>query len=110
MSRTTARAAAMQLIYEKTAGGQGGEDTLRMVYDELREMPMPGSGKVGENEPEMMWATTMNPETRRLIKVMPEDAARTAEYFDLLLGNNLAGRKNHIAENGYKYLDMADVS
>ena len=52
MSRTTARAAAMQLIYEKTAGGQGGEDTPRVGYDELREMPMPGSGKVGENEPE----------------------------------------------------------
>jgi len=65
---------------------------------------------LGENEPEMMWATTMNPETRRLIKVMPEDAERTAMYFDLLLGDNLAGRKDHIAENGYKYLDMADVS
>ena len=51
MSRKTARAAAMQLIYEKTAGGQGGEDTLRMVYDELREAPMPGSGTVGESEP-----------------------------------------------------------
>ena len=49
----------------------------------------------------MMWMTTMNPETRRLIKVMPEDAARTAEVFDLLLGDNLAGRKDHIAENGY---------
>ena len=65
---------------------------------------------LGENEPEMMWATTMNPQTRRLIKVMPEDAERTREYFDLLLGDNLTGRKNHIAENGYKYLDMADVS
>ena len=52
MSRKTARAAAMQMIFEKTAGGQGGEDTLRMVYDELREMPMPGAPKVGENEPE----------------------------------------------------------
>jgi N utilization substance protein B len=51
MSRTTARAAAMQMIFEKTAGGQGGEDTLRMVYDELREMPMPGVDKVGKNEP-----------------------------------------------------------
>jgi DNA gyrase subunit B len=65
---------------------------------------------LGENEPEMMWATTMNPDTRRLIKVMPEDAERTKEYFDLLLGDNLLGRKNHISENGYKYLDMADVS
>ncbi len=65
---------------------------------------------LGENDPEMMWLTTMNPETRRLIKVMPEDAIRTAEVFDLLLGDNLQGRKDHIAENGYKYLDMADIS
>ncbi len=65
---------------------------------------------LGENEAEMMWLTTMNPETRRLIKVMPEDAARTSMYFDLLLGDNLAGRKNHIAENGYKYLELADLS
>ncbi len=65
---------------------------------------------LGENEPEMMWMTTMNPETRRLIKVMPEDAARTAEVFDLLLGENLQGRKDHIADNGYKYLDQVDVS
>ena len=65
---------------------------------------------LGENEPDMMWLTTMNPETRRLIKVMPEDAERTAQVFDLLLGNNLQGRKDHIADNGYKYLDMADIS
>ena len=65
---------------------------------------------LGENEPEMMWMTTMNPATRRLIKVMPEDAARMAEVFDLLLGNNLTGRKDHIAEVGYKYLDLADIS
>ena len=65
---------------------------------------------LGENEPEMMWMTTMNPATRRLIKVMPEDAARMAEVFDLLLGNNLSGRKDHIAEVGYKYLDLADIS
>ena len=65
---------------------------------------------LGENEPDMMWLTTMNPETRRLIRVMPEDAARTAEVFDLLLGDNLQGRKDHIADNGYKYLEMADIS
>ena len=58
----------------------------------------------------MMWMTTMNPETRRLIKVMPEDAERTAYYFDLLLGDNLAGRKEHIAEHGYEFLDLADIS
>ena len=65
---------------------------------------------LGENEPDMMWLTTMNPETRRLIKVMPEDVARTAQVFDLLLGDNLQGRKDHIAENGYKYLELADIS
>ena len=65
---------------------------------------------LGENEPDMMWLTTMNPETRRLIRVMPEDVERTAAVFDLLLGDNLQGRKDHIAENGYKYLDMADIS
>ncbi len=65
---------------------------------------------LGENEPEMMWMTTMNPETRRLIKVMPEDVERTLEVFELLLGDNLTGRKEHISENGYKYLDLADIS
>ena len=65
---------------------------------------------LGENEPDMMWLTTMNPETRRLIKVMPEDVARTGQVFDLLLGDDLQGRKNHIADNGYKYLELADIS
>ena len=65
---------------------------------------------LGENEPEMMWLTTMNPASRRLIKVMPEDAEKTALYFDLLLGDNLAGRKDYIAENGSQYLDLADLS
>lgn len=65
---------------------------------------------LGENDAEMMWLTTMNPETRRLIKVTPEDAKRTGEVFDLLLGDNLAGRKEHIANHGYEYLDELDVS
>jgi len=65
---------------------------------------------LGENDPDMMWLTTMNPETRRLVKVMPEDAEATARMFDLLLGDDLAGRKTHIAENGYKFLDLADIS
>ena len=65
---------------------------------------------LGENDPEMMWLTTMNPESRRLIKVEPEDAERTAAVFDLLLGDNLAGRKEHIAEHGAEYLDELDLS
>jgi len=64
---------------------------------------------LGENEPEMMWQTTMNPKTRRLIKVCPEDAAKTSEIFDLLLGDNLAGRKLHIEKDGHLYLDMLDI-
>ena len=64
---------------------------------------------LGENEPEMMWQTTMNPETRRLIQVMPEDAEKTLDVFDMLLGDNLAGRKAHIETNGYRYLDMLDI-
>ncbi|MCI8816282.1 MAG: DNA topoisomerase [Angelakisella sp.] len=65
---------------------------------------------LGENEPDMMWLTTMNPETRRLIKVMPDDVEETARMFDLLLGDNLAGRKEYIAEFGSQYLEMADIS
>ena len=65
---------------------------------------------LGENEPEMMNLTTMNPATRRLIKVLPADARNTASVFDLLLGDNLSGRKDFIAQNGYLYLDAADVS
>ena len=65
---------------------------------------------LGENEPDMMWLTTMNPATRRLIKVMPMDAEKTAQTFDLLLGDNLQGRKDHIAEDGHLFLELADIS
>lgn len=64
---------------------------------------------LGENEPEMMWQTTMNPATRRLIQVLAEDDARMKEMFDLLLGDNLSGRKQHIEEEGHLYLDMLDL-
>lgn len=65
---------------------------------------------LGENQPDMMNLTTMNPETRRLIKILPSDAEQTAEVFDMLLGDNLQGRKDHIAEVGYLYVDEADLS
>jgi DNA gyrase subunit B len=65
---------------------------------------------LGENDPEMMSLTTMNPETRRLIRVMPADIEQTAASFDLFLGDNLSGRKEYIASNGYKYLELADIS
>lgn len=64
---------------------------------------------LGENEPEMMWQTTMNPETRRLIQVTAEDDAKMKETFDLLLGDNLSGRKQHIEDSGHLYLDMLDL-
>ena len=65
---------------------------------------------LGENQPDMMNLTTMNPATRRLIKVMPSDAQKTADMFDLLLGDNLQGRKDFIADYGYMYIDDADLS
>lgn len=65
---------------------------------------------LGENQPEMMWQTTMNPETRRLIKVMPEDASETKEIFDLLLGDNLTGRKDYIRNYGKSYFEFLDLS
>ncbi|MBQ2085902.1 MAG: DNA topoisomerase [Oscillospiraceae bacterium] len=65
---------------------------------------------LGENEPDMMWLTTMNPATRRLIKVTPADAEETATMFDILLGDNLAGRKEYIALHGNEYLEELDVS
>lgn len=64
---------------------------------------------LGENEPDMMSLTTMNPETRRLIKVTPTDAARTAQMFEILLGNDLEGRKEYIREHGAEYLEAADI-
>ena len=107
-------------LFEITCRVKGGEKTWfayseREKADILKEL----SGKkvnvqrskgLGENDPEMMWMTTMNPETRRLIRVLPEDAEETARVFDLLLGDNLSGRKDYIAENGCRYLDMIDVS
>ncbi len=65
---------------------------------------------LGENEPEMMWQTTMNPESRKLVRVIGDEIERTMEVFDLLLGDNLQGRKSFIEENGHKYMDMVDIS
>lgn len=65
---------------------------------------------LGENDPEMMWQTTMNPETRRLIKVLPDDNEITRQFFDLLLGDNLQGRKDYISEHGHEFMEMLDVS
>ena len=97
---------------EKTWFAYSDAEKNEIVNGELagKKCTINRSKGLGENEPDMMWLTTMNPATRRLIKVMPEDVERTAQVFDLLLGDNLQGRKDHIAENGYKYLELADIS
>ncbi|MBE6972862.1 MAG: DNA topoisomerase [Ruminococcaceae bacterium] len=97
---------------EKTWFAYSDKEKNDIVNGELagKKCTINRSKGLGENDPDMMWLTTMNPETRRLIKVMPEDVEATAQAFDLLLGDDLQGRKNHIAENGYKYLDLADIS
>ena len=107
-------------LFEITCKEKGGEKTWfayseREKADILKKLEgkkvnIQRSKGLGENDPEMMWLTTMNPETRRLIRVLPEEAEETARVFDLLLGDNLAGRKDYIAENGCRYLDMIDVS
>ena len=88
------------------------ENEKAQILSELegKKCKLQRSKGLGENDPDMMWETTMNPETRRLIRVTPEDVAPTREMFDLLLGDNLAGRKEYIAENGWQYLDAADIS
>ncbi|MDO4153685.1 MAG: toprim domain-containing protein [Clostridia bacterium] len=85
------------------------QEALEEIGD--RKYTVQRSKGLGENEADMMWMTTMNPKTRRLIKVEPDYSPEAvAEKFDLLLGDNLQGRKDHIAENGYLYLDLADIS
>ena len=64
---------------------------------------------LGENTPEMMSLTTMNPATRRLIMITPADAEETARMFETLMGDAIAARKRFIAENGYKYIANADI-
>ncbi len=65
---------------------------------------------LGENEPDMMWLTTMSPDTRRLIQVMPDDIDHTQHTFDILLGDNLDGRKAFIAQHGHEYLENLDLN
>ena len=75
----------------------------------IENLKLMRSKGLGENEADMMSLTTMSPKTRRLIKICPEDAQKTAEVFELLLGDNLQGRKQHIEEDGHLYLDMLDI-
>lgn len=88
------------------------ENEKKEILDKIgnEKYTLQRSKGLGENQPDMMNLTTMNPETRRLVKVLPEDAQNTADIFDLLLGDNLQGRKDYISENGYLYMDDADIS
>jgi DNA gyrase subunit B len=84
------------------------QDVLAQIKNQ--KYTLQRSKGLGENEPEMMWLTTMNPETRRLIRVTAEEAEKTFQMFDLMLGDNLQGRKDYISEYGQDYLDLADIS
>ena len=106
-------------LFEITVKEKGGEKTY-FAYDEyeksdiLKELgnkkyTIQRSKGLGENEPDMMWQTTMNPATRRLIAVTPTDARRTEEIFDTLLGDNLPARKEFIATHGKEYMKDLDV-
>ncbi len=103
-------------LYEVTCGDQTYFAYNEIEMDEIKEeigkkkYTVQRSKGLGENEAEMMALTTMNPATRRLIKVTPAEAERTSEMFDLLLGDNLDGRKEYIADYGHLYIDAADVS
>lgn len=84
------------------------EQFIKAIGDE--KFTIQRSKGLGENEPDMMNFTTMNPKTRRLIKIMPDDAEQTAAIFDILIGNNLQARKDYIVEHGSEYIDQLDVS
>ena len=103
-------------LYEVTCKGQTyfayNEVEMDQIKAEIGDAPytVQRSKGLGENEAEMMALTSMNPATRRIIQVTPSDAEETSKFFDLLLGDNLEGRKEYIADYGYLYLDAADVS
>ena len=103
-------------LYEITSGSQTwfayNEQEKVQALNEIgdKKYTIQRSKGLGENEPDMMWLTTMNPKTRRLVKIEPTDAQKTAEVFELLLGDNLQGRKEHIAEFGSDYIELADIS
>ncbi len=80
------------------------------ICKKLKNFKVQRSKGLGENEPEMMWQTTMNPETRKLVAVEPTTAEETTEMFEILLGDDLSGRKSYISEHGHKYIDMSELS
>ena len=107
-------------LFEITVKGKKDEDEILFAYNEFekaeilkslegRKYTLQRSKGLGENDPDRMWKTTMNPETRRLIAVTPTDAALTEQMFDTLLGDNLPARKLFIAEHGHEYMKDADI-
>jgi DNA gyrase subunit B len=102
-------------LFEITAGQNTyfaySESEKVRILGELgdRKYTLQRSKGLGENEPEMMWQTTMNPATRRLIMITPADAEETVRMFETLMGDAIAARKRFIAENGYKYIAEADI-
>jgi DNA gyrase subunit B len=101
-------------------GRRDREETTHFAFDEREKAEILAklgnerctiqrSKGLGENNADMMWLTTMNPETRRLIQIVPAEAALTAAVFDLLLGDNLTGRKAHIEQNGSRYIEDLDI-
>ncbi|MCL2350488.1 MAG: toprim domain-containing protein, partial [Defluviitaleaceae bacterium] len=102
-------------LYEITAGGEiffaytDAEKNAIVKKFRGKKYHIQRSKGLGENEPDMMWQTTMNPATRKLVQVLPEDIEKTRQMFDVLLGDNIKGRKQFIEDHGSRYLEMIDV-
>jgi len=101
-------------LYEITAGKETffaySDAEKNTVVSKLKgKCKIQRSKGLGENEPEMMWQTTMNPKTRKLVQVLPDDAKKTQEMFDTLLGDNLKGRKEFIEKFGHQYIDLGEI-
>ena len=101
-------------LYEITAGkntffAYSDKEKNDIVAKQKGNVRIQRSKGLGENDADMMWLTTMNPETRKLISVVPEDIEKTQQTFEMLLGNDLKSRKIHIEENGHKYIDLSEV-
>lgn len=102
-------------LYEITAGKKtlfaySDKEKTEMLQSVKGQYSLQRSKGLGENDPEMMWLTTMSPDTRRLIRIEPEDVERTEKMFEVLLGDDLEGRKEFIEQYGYEYLDQLDLS
>ncbi len=101
-------------LYEITSGKKTyfayNDAEKNKIIKNLKNYNLQRSKGLGENEPDMMWQTTMNPETRKLVSVKPDTAEDTEMMFDVLLGDDLQGRKSYIAEYGHEYIDVTDLS